>query len=211
MKTYLLAAAASILFTGCSNLGPEFIDEMDLIYTNFSPSFNFQAQRTYYLPDSVVFIQDDLEPGELPEMVNPLFADRILQRLRSNLNRLGWTQVNDYMAADVVLFPSASKTVVVNYWYNWGMWGWGFPGWGWGWGWAYPGFFPPTVTTHRTGTFFVQMAYTKEIDANGYMPVMWTLVVDGLFEGTTQGILNRIDFTTDQGFTQSPYLNINAN
>jgi hypothetical protein len=91
------------------------------------------------------------------------------------------------------------------------MWGWGFPGWGWGWGWAYPGFFPPTVSTRRTGTLFVQMAYTKEIDPNGYMPVMWTLIVDGLFEGSTAGIQNRIDNTVDQGFTQSPYLIINAN
>lgn len=211
MKNLFLIAAVPLLFASCTREGPVYIDEMDLIYTNFSPTFNFQAQRTYYIPDSMVFVDDNLGPNELPEMVTPLYADRILQRLRSNLNRRGWAQTNDYMVADVVLFPVATKTVVTNYWYHWGMWGWGFPGWGWGWGWAYPGFFPPTVSTHRTGTVLVQMAYTKEIDQNGYMPVMWTLVVDGLFEGTTAGVLNRIDFTVDQGFTQSPYLNLTAN
>jgi hypothetical protein len=211
MKKLFLALSVSLLFASCAREGPVYIDELDLVYTNFSPYFNFQEQRTYYIPDSVVFIEENLPPGERPEMVNPLFADRILQRMRSNLNRRGWTQSNDYLTADMIVFPAANKTVVTNYWYNWGMWGWGFPGWGGGWGWGYPGFFPPTVTTHRTGTLFVQFAYPGDIDADGYMPVMWTMIVDGMFEGTTSGILNRIDRNVDQGFTQSPYLTITPN
>jgi hypothetical protein len=211
MKKLFLALSVSLLFASCAREGPVYIDELDLVYTNFSPYFNFQEQRTYYIPDSIVFIEENLPPGELPEMVNPLFADRILQRMRSNLNRRGWTQSNDYLTADMILFPAANKTVVTNYWYNWGMWGWGFPGWGGGWGWGYPGFFPPTVTTHRTGTLFVQFAYPGDIDADGYMPVMWTMIVDGMFEGSTASILNRLDRNVDQGFTQSPYLTITPN
>jgi len=211
MNKLIPAISVCALLSGCTKEAPVFIDELDLTYTNFSPSFDFQAQRTYYIPDSVVFLQDDLPPGQLPDMVNPLYGDRILQRLRSNLNQRGWTQTTNYLVADMVLFPTANKTVVTNYWYNWGMWGWGFPGWGGGWGWGYPGFWPPTVTTHRTGTLFVQMAYPGDIDQNGYMPVMWTLIVDGMLEGSTASVLGRLDATIDQGFTQSPYLTLSAN
>ena len=45
-----------IILAGCYPKGAEYIDELDLVYTNFYDQFDFQAKTTYALPDSVIKI-----------------------------------------------------------------------------------------------------------------------------------------------------------
>jgi hypothetical protein len=50
------------------------------------------------------------------------------------------------------------------------------------------------------------MTHPKGIGANENIPVVWTSVVNGLLEGSTNSLNTRLKQTIDQAFKQSPYL-----
>jgi hypothetical protein len=206
MKTSLgLLLLAPALLSGCYPEPPEYINEYDLVYTNHSADFDFQAQNTYSLPDSVVIVgSGEPDQGELPVMVVPEYGDRIIQQIRTNMNGLGWTEVEDPDSADVVMLPSAVKTENIDvYYYYGGYWGWYYPYWGYGW--YYPGYYP-TYTSYTTGSLIIQMTVPKDLSPAENVPVPWVCIINGLLEGSDQSILDRITTNIDQGFKQSEYL-----
>ncbi len=202
---YGLLVLAPALFSGCYPEQPEYIDEYDLVYTNHSPDFDFQAQNTYSLPDSVVILGSaDIEEGQSPDMVDPAFGNKIIAQIRSNMNGLGWVEVDDPDSADVVILPSAIKTLNVDaYYYYGGYWGWYYPYWGYGW--YYPGYYP-TYTSYTTGSLVVQMTVPRDLSPAENVPVPWIGLMNGLLEGSDASILERVTTGIDQMFKQSEYL-----
>lgn len=198
-----LAFAGIALLSGCYPEGAEYIDDYDLVYTDYSPTYDFQGSTTYSLPDSVVKITGNLEEGELPEKVDPIYANEILGKIRDNMNSYGWTRVNVDQDPDVVILPSmlAVTTTTVSYP---GYWGWYYPYYGYGW--YYPGYYPPTISSYTTGSLIIQMTNPNDVSPSETIPVVWLGVVNGLLEGTTSGMIVRIDKTVDQAFAQSQYL-----
>jgi hypothetical protein len=200
----LLLLAAPVLFSGCYPETPDYINEYDLVYTNYSPDFDFQAQNTYALPDSVVIITGDLAEGELPSMVDPYYGNKIIAQIRANMNSYGWTEVEDADSADVVILPSAMKTLNVDaYYYYGGYWGWYYPYYGYGW--YYPGYYP-TYTSYTTGSLIIQMTVPRDLSPTENVPVPWIGVINGLLEGSDASIADRIETNIDQAFKQSTYL-----
>ena len=194
---------ASVL-TGCYPDGPEYIDEYDLVYTNYSPTYDFKAQNTYALPDSVIKITGNLAEGEHPEMVNTVYANEILSRIRANMSSYGWTEVDEGSDPDVVILPSAVSSTTISVWYPGYYWGWYYPYYGYGW--YYPGYYPPSVSAYTTGSLFIQLVDPDEISGTDNIPVEWVCVVNGLLEGSSSGLITRIDRSIDQAFKQSVYL-----
>ncbi|GAA0879378.1 DUF4136 domain-containing protein [Algoriphagus jejuensis] len=189
----------------CSPEGATFVEEQDVVYTNYNPAFDFKSQSTYSLPDEVISISNGGIAGdsEVPEFLPPQFANPILATLRSNMNALGYREVDESASPDIVLLPSALQTTEVYYYYDWWYWNWYYPGGGGGW--YYPGYYPPTVTAVRSGSVFVQMTNPKDVSGSNEVAVNWIAIVNGLLEGEGNGA-DRIDRTLDQAFTQSPYL-----
>jgi hypothetical protein len=208
MKKNLTFLLLALFAVGCYPDQPDHIEDLDLVYTNYSPSFNFSAQRTYAIPDSVVKLDGDLIPGQSPNMVGQPYNQWIIQRIMDGMSSAGWTRVPAYANPDVILLPAVNTTTTVNYYYDWSYWGWYYPGYAPGWGWYYPGYYMPSVQTYKSGTLIVAMTYPEGRGDNDYMPVVWAMVVDGLLEGSTQGLLDRIDRNIAQGFKQSPYLKL---
>ncbi|MBL8000664.1 MAG: DUF4136 domain-containing protein [Flavobacteriales bacterium] len=204
-RAFLVAAFVPLLFSGCYPEQPDYINEYDLVYTNHAPDFDFQGQGTYALPDSVVILgTGDPENGELPSMVDPFFANRILAQIRANMSAYGWTEVADADSADVVLLPSAVKTLNIDaYYYYGGYWGWYYP-YG-GYGWYYPGYYP-TYTSYTTGSLIMQINVPKDVSPSENVPVVWVGVINGLLEGSDASIADRIVANIDQAFKQSEYL-----
>jgi hypothetical protein len=204
MKNAMVLVAGAALFSGCYPDQPDYIDEYDITYTNYSPTFDFKAQNTYALPDSVVIITGDLAEGEQPSMVDPQYGDQIISRIRQNMNNRGWTEVAATENPDVVLLPSAIKTVNVDaYYYYGGYWGWYYP-YG-GYGWYYPGYYP-TYTSYTTGSLVILMNVPNDLSPTENIPVVWLSVFNGLLEGAESSISVRVNNSIDQAFTQSPYL-----
>ena len=205
---------AVILFDGCWPNESISASESDIMITRKNDSINFKQFKTYYMPDEVVPIRDDsTDKTPIPE------EGLILSTIASNLDNYGWvrlteTDTNQVPDAVVVSFAIATTNVSVGWWWPWVPgWGWGGWGWGWGWGWHHPGWMPPVpvVTSWTTGTILTEM-----LDPNDYIVVGQDTLVTVMWEGALHGVLNagsvesRITRGIDQQFTQSPYLNLNA-
>ena len=113
----------------------------------------------------------------------------------------------DDVTVDTNTDTTTTTTTTTNlyYYYDWAYWGWYYPGWYPGWGWYYPGYYPPYVSSFRTGSVFIQMIDAKA-NATDVIPVVWSCILNGLAEGSTNDLNLRIQTGINQGFAQSPYL-----
>lgn len=187
---------------GCSIQGPDYTEELDLVYTNYDNQFNFVSQGTYSLPDKIVKITGD--PLAPPEYIKDLYGIPILAQIESNMTALGWTKVDVNASPDVQLLPAAWSTTTIIYGGYWGSyWCWYYPYYCGG-GWYYP-YYP--VSSYSTGTLLMTMTSPNDESTDGSVRVVWTGAMNGLLQGTYD--INRIKGGIDQAFTQSPYLKTN--
>ena len=193
----------ALLSAGCYPDQPTSITSYDLVYTSNSPSFDFANARTYSIPDSVVLVSGNAFEGERPDMVNPVYGNQIIDRIRQNLNTYGWTEVNLLDDPDVVMFPAVTEVENITY-YNWGYWGWYYPYYP-GWGWYYPGYYP-SYSTYTSGSIIMSMTVPDDVSASNNVPIVWLGVVNGLLEGNSSTAVSRINSTIDEAFDQSPIL-----
>jgi hypothetical protein len=200
-----------VLISGCYPNGAEFIDDIDLVYTNYSNQFGFSSKQTYAIPDSVIKITGDIfsdpDGDHKPSFLSAASAAVILDQVNKNMTDNGWTRVNKFNNPDVILLVSSITTTNIYYYYDWWYWGWYYPGFYPGWGWYYPGYYPPYVTGYRSGSVLIQMVDAKATAAGvESVPVVWTCILNGLAEGGTSSIAPRVQTGIDKAFAQSPYL-----
>ena len=209
--TRLLGILSLVLISGCYPNGAEFIDDLDLVYTNYSNTFDFSSKQTYAIPDSVIKITGDIfsdpDGDHKPSFLSAGSAQVILEQINKNMADYGWSKVNKFSSPDVILLVSSVTTTNIYWYYDWWYWGWYYPGFAPGWGWYYPGYYPPYVTGYRSGSVLVQMVDAKAVAAGvESVPVVWSFIIYGLAEGGTSSIAPRVQKGIDQGFIQSPYL-----
>ena len=199
------------MIASCYPDGAEYTDELDLVYTNYSTSFDFKSKHTYAIPDSVVKITgdnfEDPDGNHKPEFVKSSYSTAIISSIKQNMADYGWQLVNKNNNPDVLVLPSTMTTTNIYYYYDWWYWDWWYGGW---WGWYYPGgYYPPYVTGYRSGSVFVQMVdRTTATPASDNVAVVWNMIVNGLAEGDQTNIASRIQPSIGKGFQQSPYLKI---
>lgn len=206
IRSLIVLGIAAASLWGCKPRGAEYIDELDLVYTNHDTKFNYAGATTFSLPDSIVKITGEgLADSSKVQFLNNKYASKILDNIRSNMVSKGWKEVNKNANPDVVLLPSVYTTNNVYYYYNyWSYWGWYYP-YG-GYGWYYPYYYPTTVSSYRTGTLMVQMITPKAPTPTDQIPVVWTALFNGMLEGGDDYVFSRIQSSINQAFTQSPYL-----
>jgi hypothetical protein len=194
----LVIAAFALFLTilGCYPNQPEYLEEYDVVYTNYQPDFNFSNNYTYSLPDGVLKI-DDRAVGDNPEFIDPLLGNAILTNIRQNLDAQGWQEVNSN--ADVVVLPSAFDTDFLFY-YDPGYWCWYYPCWGY----WYPGYTPGYLSGYSSGTVLIQMTYPSGV-VNNEVPVIWIGAFNGLLEGSDANLVNRINNNLNQAFSHPPF------
>lgn len=190
-----------LMTAACYPKGPEFTDDYDLVATSYDPAFDFSSLTTYALPDSVVKITGNLLEDDEIRFVSPVYNAAIISSLRENLNKLGWTEVRKFQNPDVIILPSACENTTV-YYYDYYYWDWWYPYSYWNW------YYPYSVYagSYSTGSLLIQMTQPEGRTAADNIPVIWVSVVNGLLEGSTTSIGERINRSIDQAFAQSPYL-----
>lgn len=195
--TSSLVAALAVLLLGCYPQGAEFYEDLDVVYTNYDDTFDFGSAGTFSIPDNIVKIEGNVADGEDPEFVKEPQNSQMIQKIKSNMTALGWTEVDNPANADVVLFPAVWTNTTIYYWYDY--WCWYYPYYC-GWGWGYP-----SVTAYTTGT----LVMTLVTDGADYIEPtrVWTGAVNGLLSGAYD--VNRVNKGIDQAFKQSPYLETN--
>ena len=183
------------LMVSCYPEGPEYYEDLDLVYTNYTESFDFASQGTYAMPDKIVKITGNLQEGETPEFVKEPYNTQILNKIESNMTALGWTKAADPENADLALMPAVWTNTTVYYWYDYWCWYYYYYC---GWGYYYP-----MVSSYTTGT----LVMTLVASGDDYIEpaLVWRAAVNGLLSGAYN--VTRVNQAIDQAFKQSPYLN----
>lgn len=198
MKTNLILILSIVLvMVSCYPAGPEYYEDLDLVYTNYDDSFDFASKGIYSMPDKIVKIEGNLAEGEAPEYVKEPYNTQILNQIKQNMTAMGWTYVDDPEFADLTLFPAVWTNTTIYYWYDYWCWYYYYYC---GWGWYYP-----IVSSYTTGTLIMTLvAYGEDyIEPTSY----WTAAVNGVLSGSYDG--PRVTKSIDQAFKQSPYLKTN--
>jgi hypothetical protein len=184
--------------------------QTDLVVTYHMAGANYQANKTYAMPDSVVDIS--VAAGQDTSLSHK-FDAAILAQVAQNMQALGYTRVDPRVTKPDAVVLVAGVTVQ-NYAYNpyywWGYWGWwyGWDGyWGYGPGSGYYWPWAPVTTTYTTGTIFITLADPDvPPPTNGQITAIWSAAINGLVTGTDASIQGRITTNIQQAFQQSPYL-----
>lgn len=208
LKRLFLAALPASLLLGCYPEGPEYTEDLDVVYTTYDKDYDFQAGSTYAMPEQIVVDAEKDDNGDwVPEYMPQAFADPILARIEANMTELGWTRLDDVAGeanplADVVLTPAVIKSTnyFYTYWYDWWYYGWG----GW-YGWYYPPYY--TVSSYTTGSIIMVIADPHIESPINQTQAAWIAVGNGLV--TNAYDVNRANKAIDQAFEQSPYLQTN--
>jgi hypothetical protein len=189
MKNKLLLILPCLaLLWGCYPGGADYVDQLDIVLSNYDKDNDFSTQKTYSISDSVLKLEDDL----LPQYIKPANATIIVSRIRKNMTDYGWTEVDESQSPDATIVTAAMETTFVSYYYNY-------------WGWYYP-YYPPYYTTYTTGTLVVQMANLNDPGPEDQPRAVWTGLVNGLMTGSSATFSTRVNQTIDQLFAQSTYL-----
>jgi hypothetical protein len=191
-------AALALLLTQCYPKGPDYIEQLDLVYSNYDVTYNFAAKKSYAMPDKIMKIDGKLIEGEAPTCVKDTYAKPMLDQINKKMAEYGWTKVASTATPDVVLAPVAYELTTYSYWG--GYWGYWYGGW---YGWYYP---YPVVTSYSTGSLIVNMADPKDLSPDDKARVAWTFIVNGLLEGSSAEFTARYTKGINQAFAQSMYL-----
>ncbi len=200
----LLVGVAAIM-AGCYPGEINSLDQTDIVVTAHDENADFQSKRTYVVPDTVVNLA--AEPGT-PTTLPPSTEATILERVRGNMNALGYTvEPNPTQNPPDVIVLCAYATADFEYWYyngwcDWWYWyGYGCGGWGW-----YPGYDSVTVTA---GMLLLTM-----LDLQGRnpdteeVPVIWSAFISGILGSGPDNA--RVSRVINQSFNQSPYLRVSS-
>ena len=49
-KFFVFASLSGLVLGGCYPAGPDFTEDLDVVYSNFDPEFDFQSRSTYAMP-----------------------------------------------------------------------------------------------------------------------------------------------------------------
>jgi hypothetical protein len=184
------------------------IGDLDLVYTNYNPTFNFGAGTTYAIPTSVIILTGEpVTPGTRPPTLDFIVSDQILGAIRNNMNARGFSQVNVQSNPDFILLPSATEEGrEVLFGYDTQFWTWWYPQLGTGLIFQYPNFNPQITSSVDTGSLLIQFIDNRNRTANEPVPVHWISIVNLGLSGSQTDNSNRATRGVNQSFTQSPYL-----
>ena len=174
---------ALLLLGSCYPDGPEYVEDLDVVYTNYDPDFSFADQRTFAIPDSIVLIEGQNyvanRRDSVPATVDSVYAKPILALIRKNLASRGWTEVDRTENPDVLVLVSANRTTNLYYNYDWRYWDWWYPGAYADYGWYYPNYFPNYgqgpgyLSGYCSGSLLMQIANPSAAGVNHNVPVVW--------------------------------------
>jgi hypothetical protein len=190
------------MLAGCYPKGPEYVDDLDVTFTSYDESFNFQALKTYAIPDKIVIGFEVDKTGDTTiEYMNAIDANKILSQVNFNMIDYGWTKVDVDQNPDMLMMLGGISTTnyFYDYWYNWWYDDW------YNWGWYYPPYV--SLSSYTTGSLITVFADPNKNNPLNKVDPAWISINNGIL---TQGNdINRVLNAIDQSFEQSEYLKIN--
>jgi hypothetical protein len=198
---WLVAAVGAVaIISSCYPGDPLTVSEADVVVTAFGSEVDFADYQTYALADSVVHLVADGDDDDITRA----YDSQRLASVKSKMDALGFTEVVDPAAADVIMAVAVSASDYTSY-YSYSpcyyyCWYYPYPS---GWGWYYP----PYVGgySYTVGTIFINMI--ERIDPTGdedQIQVAWVAALNGVSDSGSNA--SRIQAAINQAFEQSKYL-----
>ena len=206
MKRIIPILFAAIALTACEKEpDTDKLDNHYLVYTDYDQGTDFSALTTYYLPDSILYINT----GDKKEFWQGSTAEAVLTEFIDNMDE-HFIRVDNMEDADIGLQLSyvASTYTFAGYtggnpwWYGYPYyWTPGYWGGYWG-GWYYP---YPIVYSYTTGSIIAEMV-NLSVPEEKKLPVIWSAYISGILN--SQGNLNLVktEEAIDQAFKQTSVL-----
>lgn len=211
MKKFFPMLLALVAFTACEK-DPDLdkVENQVVTYTQYDKSANFASAHTYYIPDSIVFVN-----GSNTAYLDSLETTTLINAVKENMNSRGYVQTNDKDLADLGIQLSWIETTYyyaqahTNDWWN------AYPGswrpmyWGNWWStWYYPYTNIFSYTNGSLLTEMVDLSASRLAKADG-LKVIWQSYSVGLLQETVNENLTMAVKGIDQAFAQSPYIKAN--
>jgi hypothetical protein len=207
LATATLAAAAAFpfLFGSCTPGNEITAAESDVVVTLYDNKFDFGAQQTYFLPDTIVHLTGDKEEVDDPKLSRK-YDRQIIQKIKNEMSARGYTWVDSAANPDLLMGAGATSTDTYNV-YSWYPY---YPGWG-GCCYYYP-YYPTTSVSYAytTGTIVIVMVDKASVATDpDALPVRWSGTISGVLNDSDASIQQRLNSALPQMFDQSPYLKSN--
>ena len=205
MKRFIPILFAVIALTACEKEpDTDKLDNHYLVYTDYDKGTDFGALMTYYVPDSILYINT----GDKKEYWSGNAAVAVLAEFVANMDK-HYVRVNNIEDADIGLQVSyvASTYTFTNYGGN--PWWYGYPYywtpgyWGgyWG-GWYYP---YPIVYSYTTGSIIAEMV-NLSVPEEKKLPVIWSAYISGILNSQGNLNLTKTEVAINQAFKQTSVL-----
>lgn len=195
---------AVVTIWGCYPGGAEYIDDYDLVYTNYDSSYSFANQPKYTMSDKIVLLDGTPPVPGIPtddDYVNQIYANTAITIIKNNMAALGYTFVADttFNPDFILLTGATSSTTLVYYDYGY-YWGWYYP--------YYPYYPYYYVSSYTSGSLIMNLVSRKPEYMNpiNQSRSVWTGIVNGVLTGSNSNYTARLTTTINQAFNQSPYL-----
>ena len=210
MKKILpLLFAGALLATACEKLpDTDKLDNDYLVYTNYDDDTDFKKFSTFYVPDSVLIIDNS---SNKPKYLYGIPAsDIIIANYVAGMEKAGFVRTTDKESADLGLQISYIEDTYRFRYFNNYPWWYGYP---WYWNFGYWGnwggwYWPYNVTySYTTGSVLAELVDLSDIPSSTKtLRVVWTNYITGLLN--SNGSLNTtyVQQAIDQAFAQSTYL-----
>ena len=212
MKKLLTLLIAVIALIGCQK-APDWnkLSNELMVYTHHDKDFDFAQCRTVYIPDSILLLDNTQEEGIYIASEDDMRARTILEVLREELTKCGYTETNDRTQADLGVITTFIKRTNTYVGYDYPYWWYDFYYWPFDyWDPYYYDWYPyypyPVTYTYTTSSLAVEMIALQQKNATDkLLPFVWTACLAGV---DSNNQLNTAYATTGlyQAFEQSPYI-----
>ena len=119
MRKLIFAVVPALMLWGCYPAGPDYVEDLDVVYTTFDDEYNFAGQSTYAMPDKIV-IDVDIDNGDTTFVyMKDAFAAPLLAAIDQEMSKYGWQKITPTLSnrPDVVITPAAIKSTTYFYSY----------------------------------------------------------------------------------------------
>lgn len=200
---------AALLATACEKTpDTSKLDDACLVYTNCDEETDFSKFSTFYVPDSVLIIDDSVNKPKY--LYGTPASDILIANYVEGMEKAGYVRTLDKEAADLGLQISYVEDTYKFRFYNNYPWWYGYP---WYWNFSYWGdwggwYWPYNITySYTTGSVLGELVdLTAEESTSKNLRVVWTSYISGLLNSDGSLNTSEVKQGISQAFSQSKYL-----
>ena len=209
LKPGAFLALVLLMLAGCYPKGPEYYSDLDLTVTDYDAEYGFENQKYYWMADTVEYITNikdsELDDGDVQKLLDEIQLNFSKRDYKKIIGDSPESLDSAEFIITVSVIASENKGIgwAPGYPCYWGCWG---------------GYYPPYWGVYYSYSYTTGSVITNWWDpqenpvpssTEDLQPIHWVATFNGLLSTSEQNNKDRIAFSVNQAFTQSPYIQSN--